>query len=156
LGQAGVASYAIASAGDLGSRVDGATALLRLSSERVPSAIPHSEHLERMKISGDPSERDLTAILSNLRRLANDDHIRGMFLQLDGLKAGWASLQEIRGGIARVRARGKKVFAYLISGGTRDYYVAAACDRIYLDAAGGLRLLGLSSSVMFFKDIFDK
>src|SRR5262249_9645957 len=45
---------------------------------------------------------------------------------------------------------------HMVAGTTRDYYVAAAADRVYLDPAGGLRLVGMSSTVLYFKGIFDK
>ena len=156
IGPVGVGSYAMGSAGDLGGRLEGGVGVLRISGERYPSVIPPTEHLERVKIAGDPDERALTAILAELRRVERDDKVRGLFLQLDGVTSGWATLEEVRESIARIRGRGKRVFTYIVAGGTRDYYIAAAGDRIYLDAAGGLRLLGLSSSVLFFKDVFDK
>jgi len=33
--------------------------------------------------------------------------------------------------------------------------VAAAADKIYLDPSGGLRLVGMSSTVLYFKHLFD-
>lgn len=156
LGSFGVGGYAIGTAGDLGNRVEGGMGIVRLSSERIPTLVPSGEHLERVKIKGDPDERELTAILAEMRRIERDEKVRGVFLQLDNLGGGWASLQELRAGIAKIRAHGKKVFTYIVAGSTKDYYLAAAGDRIYLDAAGGLRILGMSSSVMFFKDVFEK
>src|SRR5262249_4075831 len=155
-GALGAAAYAVMSSGDGGPPRAGATLVARWSDERYPSVAPRPSHVKKVKISGAPSQRDLTAILSGFRRLERDDTVRGVFLQLDGPGAGWATLQELRGAVARLRAKGKRVFAYIIAGGTRDYYLAAACDKVYLDASGGLRLLGLSQSVMSFKDVFDK
>jgi protease-4 len=156
LGRGGVGSYVVGSTGDPRSGLDGGLITMRLSGEAYRSLVPPRAHLEKLKIGGAPDERQLTAILGALRRIERDDDVRGVFLQLDGLSAGMATIEELREAVARVRARGKKVLAYIIAGGTRDYVLAAACDKIYLDAAGGLRLLGLSGSIFYFKDVFDK
>src|SRR5215468_2200911 len=147
-GAFGAGSYAMGSTGDAGSRLDGGVGIVRLSNERYKSLLPPAAHLQRVKISGDPDERALSRILLEFRRIERDDSVHGVFLQLDNVKAGWGALEELRGAVARLRARGKGVWTYIVAGGTRDYYLAAAGNRIYLDAAGGLRLLGLSTSVM--------
>jgi protease-4 len=155
-GGLGAGGYAIVSAGDSGTRLAGASVVARWSDERYPSMLPRPAHVERVKISGGVGDHELTALVGNLHRIERDDSVHGIFLQLDGVSAGWATLQELRSSVARLRARQKRVFAYIIAGGTRDYYLAAACDKIYLDASGGLRLVGLSQSAMYFKDVFDK
>ena len=49
------------------------------------------------------------------------------------------------------RAAGKWVFAYLVSGSGRDYFVATAAHRIYVDPAGGLHLVGMSATATYFR-----
>jgi protease IV len=156
-GALGAAAYATGSySPDDGSGFGGGTVIARWSEERLPSLTPRGEHIERVKIGSLDSERRLANLLNRLHRIEEDASARAVFLQIEGLSAGWATLEELRGAVQRLRARGKKVFAYLAAGSTRDYYLASAADKIYLDAAGGLRLVGLSSSILFFRQLFDK
>jgi protease-4 len=155
-GHLGAAGYATLSSGPDDTRLAGATTIVRLSGERYPSVVPRGERIERVKLGGDLDERALTRTLLALRRHEKDPGVRAVFLHFDGLSATWGTLEELRDAVGRLRARGKRVFAYLVAGGTRDYYVAAACDKVLLDAAGGLRLLGLSSTSLHVKETFDK
>ncbi|MBI4508139.1 MAG: signal peptide peptidase SppA [Deltaproteobacteria bacterium] len=134
----------------------GSTGVARWSDERYPSLVPSRGHAAKIELEGKLTERELTRLVSRMRRLERDDAAKGVLLVLGGLTDGWATLQELRDGVFRLRKRGKKVLAFMRSGTTRDYYLAAAADKIYVDPAGGLRLVGLSSSVLFFKNLFDK
>ena len=43
----------------------------------------------------------------------------------------------------------------MVSGTGRDYFVASAADKIYLDPAGGLRLVGMAGQSFYFRGAFD-
>ena len=91
-----------------------------------------------------------------LRNAAADSHIKAVMLEPEGLEAGWAKLEEMRGDIERFRKSGKPVFAYLRAPGTREYYVATAADRILLGPEDPLMLKGLRAEMMYFKKTLDK
>jgi protease-4 len=154
LGGVGAAFFGTGRLGD-DSRLLGGTTVVRSSGEDVPSVAPRPRYIERIALEGNLSERALTEVVVKLRRLENDPELVAVLLVVDGLAVGWASLQDLRTSLQRLRQRGKKVFAYLAAGSTRDYYVCAVADKIYLDAAGGLRLQGMSSTVLFFKNLLD-
>jgi protease-4 len=65
-------------------------------------------------------------------------------------------LEELRDELVRVRAAGKKLFAYMVSGTSRDYYVATAANKIYIDPAGGVRLVGMAGTTMYFRGAFEQ
>jgi protease-4 len=155
-GGVGAAAYATMASGLGKTRLEGATVMARWSAERYPSLSSRGARIERVKLAGELGERTLTRALITLRRHERDRGVRAVFLQLDGLRAGWGTLEEVRDAVARLRKRGKKVYAYMSAGGTRDVYVAAACDKLFLDVGGGLRLVGLSSSSLYFRELFDK
>ena len=90
-----------------------------------------------------------------LRSIARDHSVKGVVVVFDGATAGWAALQEIRNELVAIRAAHKKVFAYMVSGTGRDYFVASAADKIYLDPAGGLRLVGMAGQSFYFRGAFD-
>ncbi len=130
---------------------------LRFSGEKYPALFAEPRHIERFHLEGDMGgERAFTRILTRMRRLERDDKVVAIAIRIDELSAGWAKLQELRRGIERLKQAGKPVLSYVVAGTTRDYYVASAASRVLLDAGGGLRLVGLSSTLIFFKGLFDK
>ncbi|TMQ02740.1 MAG: signal peptide peptidase SppA [Deltaproteobacteria bacterium] len=54
-----------------------------------------------------------------------------------------------------VRRRGRRL-GRPVSGTGRDYYVATAAHKIYVDPAGGLRLVGMAGTTMYFRGAFDE
>jgi len=134
----------------------GGTLVARLSAEQVPSVLGHRDRIERIELTGALGSRGLVALIFRLRAIERDPHVVGVVFAIDSIGAGWATLEDLRDEIARVRAAGKKTFAYMVAGNTRDYWVATACDRIYIDPAGGIRLLGMAGTTLYFKGTFDK
>ncbi len=134
----------------------GGTFVARLSQEAIPSVLPAQQRMARMDLRGSIGQRQLSAMVMALRDIADDDDVMGLFLNIDGANAGWASLHELREEILRVRNSGKKVFAFIVDGGTRQYYLASAASKIYVDPAGGIRLQGFASSSMYFAGLFEK
>ena len=104
---------------------------------------------------GDTSESYIH-LLRRLENAASDAHVKGMVLDISRPRFSWAQLQELRSAIADIQAEGKPVVAYL--GGNPSngaYYLASACDHIWLHPAGGLDLIGLSMEAMFFRGTMD-
>jgi protease-4 len=94
--------------------------------------------------------------LDRINKARKDDKIHALLLQIDDLSIGWGKLDELSRAIAEVRKSGKKVFAYLESGNTKDYLLALACDEVCLPESGSLMLTGVRAEVTFFKDLFEK
>jgi protease-4 len=156
-GRMGVGGFAGAATGARsGGRFVGGGGMLRWSNERLPSVLGPPERLVRLRLEGELGARDLARLLVYLKRLEEEPNVRGILVSLGNLDLGWAGLQELRQAFHRLRARGRKVFVYTVAATGRDYYVAAAADRIYLDAAGGLRLVGLSSTAIYVKQSLDR
>jgi protease-4 len=91
-----------------------------------------------------------------LRKAAADSRIRAVVVMPQGTQAGWGKLQEIRDDLTVFKKSGKPVYAYLGGSGTRDYYVAAAADRVIMPPEDYLDLKGLRAEVLFLKDTLDK
>jgi protease-4 len=156
LGAFGATTLATALRDDAGkTHALGGTAILRLSAAGAPSVLGTPDHIERVEVSGAIGARQLTALVVRLRAIARDRSARAVVVTFDGASSGWAALQELRDELLRIRAAGKKVFAYMVSGTGRDYYVATAADKIYVDPGGGLRLVGMSGTTMYFRGTLD-
>lgn len=156
-GAMGVAAYGSGLRDDLGkNHALGGTLIVHGSAVAAPNVFGHPAHLERVELTGLIGTRQLTQLVVRLREIARDPSAKGLVVMFDGVEGGWATLQELRTELQHVRAAGKKVFAYMVSGTGRDYFVATAADKIYIDPAGGLRLVGMAGTTMYFKGAFDQ
>jgi protease-4 len=156
-GGVGATAYATTAWNDNGdSRLVGGTVVARISQKDVPGLVRPSKRIERLDLSGELDERKLTRVVTDLRRWSRDDRLAAVVVQLDGLVAGWAATDEVREGLLALRKSGVKVYAFLVAGTTRQYYLASAADKVYVDPGGGMRLYGFSSATMYFKGLFDK
>lgn len=86
----------------------------------------------------------------------NDDHIRGIYLEVGQPMAGFSSLEEIRESLLDFRENGKWVLAYNEVMSEGAYYLATAADEIYLNPQGEMELNGLTITIGFYKKLFDK
>jgi protease-4 len=93
--------------------------------------------------------------LQRLKKAANDENLEAVVLHISGPHIGWAKLNELRTGIAKIRQKGRKVYAWLESADTKDYLIAAACDQIVLPESGMLMIPGLRAEISFYKELFD-
>src|SRR6516164_6991756 len=57
----------------------------------------------------------LDAGIARLDKAANDEKIDGVILKINSPTIGWAKMGALRKAIARIQARGKKVYAWLDS-----------------------------------------
>src|SRR5262249_53779042 len=90
------------------------------------------------------------------RQIGKERGAEGVLFDIDGFDVGWGKLEELRDEIARLRGAGKRVFAYFQEASTRHYYLASACERIYINPGGGIRLTGGASTALFYKGLLDK
>ncbi|MBM3310654.1 MAG: signal peptide peptidase SppA [Candidatus Aminicenantes bacterium] len=97
-------------------------------------------------------------VWTNLRKAAVDPRVAGVFLRLGPLEADWAKSAEIREAILRFRAAGKKAIAYIEESPEfdKEYYLATACDKIFLHPLGWFGLTGVGGPIPFFKRALDK
>lgn len=91
-----------------------------------------------------------------LERALRDPLTRGVFLDLRGV-SNMAQIEELRPRIAKLRAAGKPVVAYLEIGMSRpDLYLAAACDRIVMPPLAFSRGLGLRYERRYYRKLLDQ
>lgn len=114
----------------------------------------YAEGPQMMGLFGDVTE-SLAEAIGRLDKAAKDDAVTGVVLKIDGPSIGRGKLNEFRQAISRIRAKGKKVVAYLDSSSGGDYLVASSCDEVVMPESGVLMLLGVRSEVSFYKNLFD-
>lgn len=104
-------------------------------------------------------ERQLTISLQEIvmaiRNAAKDDRIKGIYLKTGVCDASYATLEEIRKELVDFRSTGKFVVSYSGDYTQGAYYLASVADEVCLNPFGMLDLKGVSSSSMFYKNLFD-
>jgi protease-4 len=100
--------------------------------------------------------QSLTSLIEQLKKAKVDKRISGVLLEIKLLMAGWGKAEELREAIADFRTSGKPIYAYIEIGSNKEYYIATACDRIYVMPTGDLFINGLAADVMFFRGSLDK
>lgn len=103
------------------------------------------------------SKLGLDDILNNLEKAKRDDRIKGVFLDLGMVNAGFTTVKEIRDKLLDFKAEsGKPVVAFADVYTQKSYYLASAADAVYLVPQGDLDLRGLRSEMMFYAGLFEK
>ncbi|MFN2598878.1 MAG: S49 family peptidase, partial [Pyrinomonadaceae bacterium] len=101
-------------------------------------------------------ERSLSNTLLQLRKAKADKRVGAVLLDFDLVTSGWGKASELRDAITDFRASGKPVYAYMEFGANKEYYIATACDRIYVAPIGELAIVGLAADVMSYGGALDK
>lgn len=98
----------------------------------------------------------LNDLLHNIRKAREDVNIKGIFLDLSIIPAGWATLSEIRTQLLDFRESGKFIIAYGEIMDQRAYYIASVSDKIFIAPEGIIDFRGLNAEVSFFSNLFEK
>jgi protease-4 len=130
---------------------DNSVLVLRVAGP-LPDYVP-DDPLRRLLGASDES---LTNLVLQFRKAKADKRIKAIVLDVNMSGAGWGKAEEIRDAITDFRSSGKQVYAYMELGMNKEYYIASACDRIYLAPPGELFINGLAANVMFFRGSLDK
>ncbi|MEH7888144.1 signal peptide peptidase SppA [Elizabethkingia meningoseptica] len=105
---------------------------------------------------GKDSSVKISDILNAINQAKNDKKITGISIETDATSAGITQIDDIRKALEDFKKSGKFVYAYGNNVSQSSYYLSTVADQYYLNPAGGVELKGLSTEVVFFKDLFDK
>ena len=103
-----------------------------------------------------PRKTSLFELGRRLEHVAGDRRVRGVVLHLCGPRLSMAQIQTVRGFIADLRARGKRVVTWAPDYDMATYYLAAAADEILSPRGGSIFQLGLSRSHVFLGDLLER
>ena len=89
---------------------------------------------------------------------AADPGVKYILLRPDGASGGVSYYEELRAALAEFRKSGKAVVAWTEAPGNGSYYLASVSDKVYMSSyhGGTYQMLGLSSQLVFVKDLLDK
>ncbi len=112
-------------------------------------------YVARVKVSDLEADRSFLALVVHLRQLGDDPAVAGLLLDIEEPDLGLGRIEELRALVADLRRR-KPVLARLTQPDTRAYYLASACDRVFIDPAVGLSFSGFAQTVTFYKTALDR
>jgi protease-4 len=96
------------------------------------------------------------SLVEALRKAKVDRRISSVVIRPAGAAALWGKVQEVRDAIADFRTSGKPIIAYLEYGGEQEFYLASACDKVFLVPSSPLDLTGVASYELFLRGTLDK
>ncbi|QYJ68626.1 signal peptide peptidase SppA [Flavobacterium litorale] len=98
----------------------------------------------------------LSDVLKAIDAAKDDNKIKGITLTNSSSTMGMAQNKALRDRLKAFKESGKFIVAYSDSYSQADYYLNSIADTIYLNPVGEMEFKGLSSEVMFFKDLQEK
>ncbi|MEO5896792.1 MAG: signal peptide peptidase SppA [Vicinamibacterales bacterium] len=123
-----------------------------------------------LKVSGDLAELEaggvlgqffessptVKSVVDTLRKAKVDKRITSVVVRPTGTAALWGKVQEIRDAISDFKGSGKPIIAFLEYGGEQEFYLASACDKVFLLPTASLDLTGIASYELFLRGTLDK
>jgi len=96
------------------------------------------------------------AVLALLKRLKSDPIIEGVIICLRGFDFGDARAQEWHEALLALRNAQKQVIVYLHAPSERDYYVATAANKIYMNPYATLSFTRFQKTLVYVADLLKK
>jgi protease-4 len=138
-----------------------------------PAKVKPNTYLE-ISLSGAVAERPMPDIITtffmggeplsmhdiwlNFQKAKADKNIKGIILRIGLLQCDWAKVNEIRDLVLDFKTTGKKTYAYIEEAldFDKEYYLATACDQIFLHPLGAMIINGIGGHIPFFKGSLEK
>ncbi|MCL9768960.1 signal peptide peptidase SppA [Flavobacterium sp. HXWNR69] len=98
----------------------------------------------------------VTDILNAIDAAKTDDKIKGISILNNQSQLGLAQSRAIRNKLEEFKKSGKFVYAYANYFTQGEYYLNSVADQVYLNPAGEVDFKGLSSEIIYMKDLQDK
>lgn len=98
----------------------------------------------------------LDDILHAIRVAKDDNKIKGISLNNNVIMAGLSQTKAIRDALLDFESSGKFIYAFGDFYTQKDYYLASVAKEVYLNPVGDLDFKGLSTEVLFFKELQEK
>ena len=130
--------------------------ILRLENEVIERSnkSPFSD-LDIPGFSG-TKQTGLNDILSCIAKAKTDDRIEGIYLNPSAIRAGLATVEEIRNALIDFKTSGKFIYAYGEALSQKAYYLLSVADQLVLNPKGMVELKGISAQRNFYKNALAK
>ena len=96
------------------------------------------------------------SVVESLRKAKVDRRVTSVIIRPAGTASLWGKTQEVRDAILDFKSSKKPIIAYLEYGGEQEFYLASACDKVFLMPTASLDLTGIASYELFLRGTLDK
>lgn len=103
-----------------------------------------------------PPVLGVRGIVKSIEHAKNDKNIKGIFIDIHQMEAGFATIEEIRNALIEFKKSKKFIYAYSETFSQKEYYLSSVASKLYLNPQGGMEFKGLSAQLMFFKNMLEK
>ncbi|MGI8499688.1 MAG: signal peptide peptidase SppA [Hassallia sp.] len=147
---------------DNGPQVKDKSVLVFDLATKITDSEPSSNELFQQAFSGEDENRmSLRRVIDTLEKARRDKRIVGIYLdathtQAASSVAGFATLKEVRQELEKFRSSGKKIVAYGMELGEREYYLSSVADTVIVNPLGAMEVNGLSTQTMFLAGALQK
>lgn len=149
----GIAGLAMSQ--DKDSNIIVSNSILKISLPMEVSELPAGE--KNPFLSDDDNSIGLHQITESIQKAADDSKIKGLIVELNVMgNLSYQQLDLIRNAIISFKKSNKPTFAYGELSSQKMYYLATACDNIYLNPHGGMDMRGFGAQLTFFKNTIDR
>ena len=153
----GIIGSAISSVGSESQPVVPKGAILKVDLSQ-PVSEQGKESFSFNPIAGNASMASSMSLLDAIKALevaATDPQVKFVYLKADGLSMDIAEAEEFRNALVRFRESGKPLVSYSQTLSAGNYYMASVADKVILNAYGDVMISGMSSQLMYYKDLID-
>lgn len=98
----------------------------------------------------------LKDLVAKLKKAADDGAVKAVVLSLEGAALGTSQIEELRQAMARLRDKGKEIYAHADELSMSHYALLSGVNRLSLVPTGDLWLTGLYGESPFLRGLLDK
>ncbi|NRT11788.1 signal peptide peptidase SppA [Flavobacterium sp. 14A] len=105
------------------------------------------------------SDNEKVGVIDIIHAIATaktDDDIKGISILNQESSLGMAQSKELRDALEDFKKSGKFILSYANTYSQKAYYINSVANTVYLNPVGDMDFKGLSSEVMFYKDLQEK
>lgn len=118
---------------------------------------PYNKTFQEIVNGDNANGENLQTILKAIKLSISDKRIKGIYVNCNGASMGPATAYTIKEAINEFKNKsGKWVYVYGNDLSQGDYYATSTATKIYLNPVGSLDIHGLTTSILFYKDLMDK
>ena len=107
-------------------------------------------------LGGSEKSTGLDDILKAIKTAKENDKITGIFIKIEAMSAGIATLEPIRKALVDFKGSGKFVVTYADYYTQGAYYLSSVADKLIMNPQGMLMFRGMAANMQFNKGLFDK
>ncbi len=148
----------VATLGDTAEPVIPSKAILRVDFNNPVTELGEEDAMAALQSFNFSSAKPIgiLKVVKSIELAATDPAIKFIYLNLNQMNIGMASIEEVRNALEYAKQQGKGIVSYVDNFSQGAYYLASVSDKIYMNSDGSSVMVGIGSTMMFFKDLLDK